>query len=178
MLGTLSNVELLKTLAPVLGYSLLCGGIIGFERGRRGSSAGMKTQVFICVGSALFSVCSIILCNERGTGDAGRMIAQIVSGVGFLGAGTIMARDRIIGLTTAAIIWVMAALGVMIGMGYGPSALVVSAVMVGAIELISQIEKRFVQTHTHDRRQPPLSLAPLLDEKTDEKTDENSRKSS
>lgn len=176
MAGMVTNVELLKTLAPVLAYSTLCGGIIGFERGRRGSAAGMKTQVFICVGSALFSVMSIELCNVRGTGDAGRMIAQIVSGVGFLGAGTIMARDRIIGLTTAAIIWVMAALGVMIGMGYGPAALVVTAGMVGAIELMSQIEKRFVQTHTHERRQNPQG-PPQLTVASDEKTPAETRKS-
>lgn len=165
MLGSLTNVEFLKLLIPVLGYSTLCGGIIGFERGRRGSAAGMKTQVFICVGSAMFTVCSIVLTNDRGSGDSGRMIAQIVSGVGFLGAGTIMARDRIIGLTTAAIIWVMASLGVMIGMGYGPAALVITAGMVATIEIISQIEKRFVQTHTHERRQnPQLTLAPPHDD--------------
>jgi len=164
MLANISNFEFLKMLFPILGFGTLCGGIIGFERGRRGSAAGMKTQVFICVGSAMFTFCSILLCNERGNGDAGRMIAQIVSGVGFLGAGTIMARDRIIGLTTAAIIWVMAALGVMCGMGYGPAALVITVGMVGAIELMSQIEKRFVQTHTHERREnPQLHLAPRND---------------
>ena len=169
----LSNVEFLKLLVPILAYSTLCGGIIGFERGRRGSSAGMKTQIFICVGSAMYTFCSIKLCTGRPDADVSRIVAQIVSGVGFLGAGTIMARDRIIGLTTAAIIWVMAALGVVVGMGYGPAALVVTGGMVVAIEVISQIEKRFVQTHAHERREnPQLHLA-----SRDESADLDRRKS-
>ena len=166
-----NNVEFLKILLPALCYCALCGGIIGFERGRKGHAAGMKTQVFICTGSALFTICSMTLVANQGAGDAGRIIAQIASGVGFLGAGTIMARDRIIGLTTAAIIWVMAALGIMIGIGYGPAALAVTAGMVASIEIMSAIEKRYVQTHTVDRRQnPQLTLAPRNDETQDRKT--------
>ena len=164
-----SNIEFLQFLAPVLAYSTVCGAVVGFDRGRRGSAAGMKTQVFICVGSALFTVCSEILIKQQGSGDAGRMIAQIVSGVGFLGAGTIMARERIIGLTTAAIIWVMASLGVMVGIGYGPAAVVVALGMVGSIEIMSWIEKRFVPTHSVERRESPqLQLIPQ-----DQKKDKN-----
>jgi putative Mg2+ transporter-C (MgtC) family protein len=118
MVEHMDNYEFLKLLAPVLAYCTACGSIIGFERVRKGSAAGMKTQVFICMGAALFTLCSQALVHNAGNGDAGRLIAQIVSGVGFLGAGSIMARDRIIGLTTAAIIWIMAALGVMVGLGY------------------------------------------------------------
>lgn len=145
-----ANLDFLKTLLPALAYSSICGGIIGFERGRRGSAAGMKTQVFICVGSAIFTLCSTTLIQHQGGGDAGRTIAQIVSGVGFLGAGTIMARDRIVGLTTAAIIWVMSGLGIMIGLGYGPAALIVTLGMLLSIETMSQIEKRFIPTHSYD----------------------------
>ena len=167
-----SNLEFMHMLAPVLAYSTACGAIVGFERGRRGSSAGMKTQVFICVGSALFTICSEVLVNDQGSGDAGRMVAQIVSGVGFLGAGTIMARDRIIGLTTAAIIWVMASLGVMVGIGYGPSALMVAVGMVVSIEIMTRIEKHFVQNHHHqfERRQnPQLHLIPQDQDQKNEK---------
>ncbi len=147
MTEPLGNIELLKLLGPALGYCTLCGSIIGFERVRRGSAAGMKTQVFICVGAALFTLCSTVLVHNAGSGDAGRLIAQIVTGVGFLGAGTIMAKDGVIvGLTTAAIIWIMAALGVMIGMGYGPAALVVAVGMVIAIEVMTYIERRYAVT--------------------------------
>jgi len=141
----MTNLEVLKLLVPALGYCLLCGSIIGFERIRRGSSAGMKTQVFICTGSALFTLCSVVLVHNAGGGDAGRLVAQIVSGVGFLGAGTIMTKDRVVGLTTASMIWIMAALGVMIGLGYGLPAFAVTLGMVVAIELLTWIEKRYAK---------------------------------
>lgn len=145
----MTDLELLKLLGPILGYCFLCGSIIGFERIRRGSSAGMKTQVFICTGSALFTLCSIVLVHNAGGGDAGRLVAQIVSGVGFLGAGTIMTKDKIIGLTTAAMIWIMAALGVMIGLGYGLPAVAVTLGMVVAIETLTWIEKRYAKLPPH-----------------------------
>lgn len=140
----MSNIEFLQVLLPAMLYCTVCGGIIGFERGRKGAAAGMKTQIFICVGAAVFTLCSTLYTKGQGSGDAVRTIAQIASGVGFLGAGTIMARDRIVGLTTAAIIWVMAGLGVMIGIGYGPAAVALSLGMVAAIQLINRIENRFV----------------------------------
>jgi putative Mg2+ transporter-C (MgtC) family protein len=150
---TMGNIEFLVQLFPLLIYSTICGGMIGFERGRRGSAAGMKTQIFICVGSALFTFCSISLVDAHSSADAGRIIAQIVSGVGFLGAGTIMAKDKIIGLTTAAIIWVMAALGVMIGLGYGPAAVIVTLGMLIAILIITELERRFIPTHFENPHQ-------------------------
>lgn len=142
----MTNDQFFQLLWPVLAYCFTCGAIIGFNRIRRGSVAGMKTQVFICTGSALFTLCSLALVGNARSGDAGRLIAQIVSGVGFLGAGTIMNRDKIVGLTTAAIIWIMAALGVMIGLGYGPCALAVTVAMVAAIEVLTWIEKRIMPT--------------------------------
>lgn len=168
MAEPLGNIEFLKMLGPALGYCTLCGSVIGFERVRRGSAAGMKTQVFICVGAALFTLCSSVLVHNAGSGDAGRLIAQIVTGVGFLGAGTIMARDGvIIGLTTAAIIWIMAALGVMIGLGYGPSALVVTFGMVVAIEVMTFIERRFALPPKIEASQttPSIHIAPTGEEK-------------
>ena len=142
----MSDLELLKLLGPILGYCLVCGSIIGFERIRRGSNAGMKTQVFICTGSALFTLCSLVLEKNAGNGDAGRLVAQIVSGVGFLGAGAIMAKDtKVIGLTTAAMIWIMAALGVMIGLGYGLPAVAVALSMVISIETLTAIENRYAK---------------------------------
>lgn len=144
---TMTNLEFLEKLFPALIYCTLCGGIIGFERGRKGAAAGMKTQIFICVGAAIFTFCSMAYQKTQGAGDAVRTIAQIASGVGFLGAGTIMARDRIVGLTTASIIWVMAGLGVMIGIGYGPAALAITVGMVVIIQIISRIENRFIPHH-------------------------------
>jgi uncharacterized membrane protein YhiD involved in acid resistance len=137
-----SNLEFILSITPILLYSTLCGTIVGFERARRGCAAGMKTQVFIGVGSSLFTMAAMAI-NKDGQGETGRMIAQIASGVGFIGAGTIMAKDKIIGLTTAAIVWVMAGLGILSALGFGPACVVISLGMVVAVETLSFIERKF-----------------------------------
>jgi putative Mg2+ transporter-C (MgtC) family protein len=95
--------------------AVLIGGVIGAEREFRDKSAGFRTLIFICVGACLFTIGSIEL---GGPGDPVRIAAQIVSGIGFLGAGAILRNGvKITGLTTAATIWLVAALGMAIGGG-------------------------------------------------------------
>lgn len=95
--------------------AILAGGLIGIEREYRDKAAGFRTIIFICVGATLFTILSIRLGGEE---DPVRIAASIVAGVGFLGAGTILRdRGRIMGLTTAATIWLAAALGMGIGGG-------------------------------------------------------------
>jgi putative Mg2+ transporter-C (MgtC) family protein len=100
-----------------LGMAILVGGIIGAERERHKKAVGLRTLILISMGSALFT----ILSNRIGLGfsnDAGRIAASIVSGIGFLGAGVILEeRGRVTGLTTAATIWLTAALGMAAGAG-------------------------------------------------------------
>jgi putative Mg2+ transporter-C (MgtC) family protein len=98
-----------------LGLAILAGGVIGLEREFRDKAAGFRTLIFICLGAAVFTILSSRLALDK---DPGRIAAQIVTGVGFLGAGVIM-RDggRVTGLTTAATIWLVAALGMSIGGG-------------------------------------------------------------
>lgn len=102
--------------------AFLCGAIVGFERERGHKPAGLRTQILICVGSAIFTVVS--MSSPLGGREPARIAAQIVTGVGFLGAGSIM-RDRyqITGLTTAATIWTVSALGIVAGAGYVTPAL-------------------------------------------------------
>jgi len=102
-----------------------CGSIIGAERERREKPAGLRTMILICLGSAVFTMVSIVFSSN--TGDSGRVAAQVVTGMGFLGAGVIM-RDRgtITGMTTAATIWVSAAVGMVVGSGYIGAGLGVS----------------------------------------------------
>ena len=103
-----------------LGLAVLLGGIIGFEREVAGKPAGLRTNILICVGAALLMDVSINIgiADGRRIGDPGRIAAQIVSGVGFLGAGTIMqSQGMVTGLTSAATIWVVAAIGMTIGAG-------------------------------------------------------------
>lgn len=98
-----------------LGLAILLGGLIGVEREYRDKAAGFRTIIFICVGSTMFTILSLKLGDGH---DPARIAAQIVSGVGFLGAGVILRGERrIFGLTTAATIWLAAALGMSIGGG-------------------------------------------------------------
>ena len=109
-----------------LFVALALGGIIGLEREISDKAAGLRTNVLICVGACLYMIIS------RGVfgGDPSRIAAQIVSGIGFLGAGAIMHDgDRVVGLTTAATIWVVAAIGMSAGAGHFQTAAIVTLIV-------------------------------------------------
>jgi uncharacterized membrane protein YhiD involved in acid resistance len=122
-LGAVSDALKFVLLLKLLLATLL-GGAIGFEREIAGKPAGLRTNILICVGAALFTHLSINIAqigftpDGRPYGDTTRIAAQIVSGIGFLGAGAILhAHGAVVGLTTAATIWVVAAVGAAIGAG-------------------------------------------------------------
>ena len=101
-----------------LGIALLIGGVIGAERERHKKAVGLRTLILISVGSALFTIMSIRIGAMSVDKESGRIAATIVSGIGFLGAGVILEeRGRVVGLTTAATIWLTAALGMAAGAG-------------------------------------------------------------
>jgi len=111
------NLSFIPESAIQLALAVVVGGLIGAEREYHDKSAGFRTMIFICVGSTLFTIISIRMGAPYN--DPARIAAQIVSGVGFLGAGAILREgNRLIGLTTAATIWIMAALGMGIGSGH------------------------------------------------------------
>lgn len=127
--------EFLKAL-----LAMAVGGAIGLEREYRDKAAGFRTLIFICLGAALFTILSIQL--GVGDGDPTRVASNIVTGVGFLGAGAIIQdRGRVLGMTTAATIWLVAALGV--GVGVGAYALVgfVTVVTLLVLLLFPPIER-------------------------------------
>ncbi|HSV72916.1 MAG TPA: MgtC/SapB family protein [Chthonomonadales bacterium] len=103
--------------ALALGLSIILGGLIGLERELHGHPAGLRTHILVCLGSTLLTLTSISVAASFG-GDPGRIAAQIVAGIGFIGAGAII-RDRasIKGLTTAASIWTTSAIGIAVGSG-------------------------------------------------------------
>ena len=100
--------------------ALLVGGILGIERGRKNRPAGLRTYMLVCVGSCLIMLTNQYVYQSIGTGDPVRLGAQVVSGIGFLGAGTIIVtkRNQIKGLTTAAGLWAAAAVGLALGIGF------------------------------------------------------------
>jgi putative Mg2+ transporter-C (MgtC) family protein len=119
--------------------AVLLGGIIGFEREIAGKPAGLRTNILICIGACLLMDMSTrigVLPSGERIGDPARIAAQVVSGVGFLGAGTIMQSQGVVtGLTSAATIWVVAAIGMTVGAGYyfegGGAGLLVTFVLAG-----------------------------------------------
>jgi putative Mg2+ transporter-C (MgtC) family protein len=120
-----------------------CGAVAGIERERRDKPAGMRTMALICVGSAIFTAASILISGYRA--DAARIAAQVVVGVGFLGAGAIIRdRGRVVGLTTGATIWTVAAIGVMIGIGYVAAGVALTALVLGLLTFVKRIERQFI----------------------------------
>jgi putative Mg2+ transporter-C (MgtC) family protein len=141
--------ELVEFLGSRVFFAILCGGIIGMERELKHKAAGIKTNILICVGSALFTALSLLMAESQAKqghyGDPARLAAQIVSGVGFLGGGAIIqGRGTIIGLTTAATIWVVAAIGVCCGIGRYDIGLVSALSVVTILVLTTFFEDRIL----------------------------------
>ena len=114
--------------------SAVLGGLIGVEREMRGQSAGFRTHMLVCMGAAMFTIISVSLSAAYSI-DMSRIAAGVITGIGFLAAGTIFQdKDRIRGLTTAADIWVLAGIGVAIGFGY--YALATAATIIALLVLI------------------------------------------
>jgi putative Mg2+ transporter-C (MgtC) family protein len=145
----MTEVELLQFLAFKMLYAVICGAIVGLERKMNHAPAGFKTQILVCVGAMLFTI-SPIIGGPLMAAETPRVIGQIVTGVGFLGAGSIIHNKSysVSGLTTAAWIWFTAAIGIMIGLEHGPVALFVTATLTAVITLFRQIEKKYFG-HTH-----------------------------
>ncbi len=106
--------------------AIICAGLIGLERARRRHAAGLRTYILVCLGSMIVILTNQYIYEVFNTGDVARLGAQVISGIGFLGAGTILvtSRSQIKGLTTAAGLWVSACIGLAIGIGFYTVALI------------------------------------------------------
>ena len=124
--------------------AVIAGGAIGFERQIAGKPAGLRTNILICVGSALLMDLSVHIGAVWGNGmvgDPARLAAQVVTGIGFIGAGTIMqARGTITGLTSAATLWVVAAIGLAAGAGFFVEALGVTLTVMAVLAGLGRLE--------------------------------------
>jgi putative Mg2+ transporter-C (MgtC) family protein len=129
------------------GAAALCGALIGLERELKGKPAGFRTNILICLGSAMYMAAGLLVVNEGGeaASDPARIAAQVVTGIGFIGAGCIIQqRGRVVGLTTAATIWVVAAIGLVAGAGFPILAFVASAMVLITLVLLGALEARFL----------------------------------
>ncbi len=124
--------------------AVVIGLIIGLERARHGRAAGMRTHILVCLGSAMTAMTGIYIHEAFGTGDVFRLSAQVISGVGFLGAGMIILKNDnvIMGLTTAAGVWATSTVGIAIGYGFYSGAVTVSVLFLIALILFAKLERR------------------------------------
>jgi putative Mg2+ transporter-C (MgtC) family protein len=134
-------VDIFKlALVAQLGLATLLGGVIGLERELGGKPAGLRTNILICIGSVLYTHLSIAMVGA--SADPTRVAGQIVTGVGFIGAGTILhARGAVVGLTSAATIWVVAAIGVALGAGYYLESIATTLIVIAVLAGLGRIEK-------------------------------------
>lgn len=126
-----------------LALATLIGTLVGSERSSRGRSAGVKTHALVCMGAALVMLTSEYMrISLNNTGDMARLGAQVISGVGFLGAGTIMVtgRSHVRGLTTAAGLWVCACEGLAVGIGFWKGAVVAFAFIMLTVRLLAKLD--------------------------------------
>ena len=124
--------------------ALILGGFIGLERGLKNRPAGLRTYMIVCVGACLIMVTNQYIFQVFGVGDPVRMPAQVVSGIGFLGAGTIIVtrRSQIRGLTTAAGLWTAAGVGLAVGIGFYEAAIIGSVAIFTVMTLLQRLDNR------------------------------------
>jgi putative Mg2+ transporter-C (MgtC) family protein len=148
-----------------LVVAAVLGSVVGIERERLNWVAGLRTHMLVCVGSALFMIVSFsgfadVLGKEHVGLDPSRIAAQVVSGIGFLGAGTIVLRSKVVrGLTTAASLWTVAAVGLAVGGGLYVAAATATVLVVIILAGIKPIERRLFLA----RRQVPPLLILIID---------------
>ncbi|HZE93342.1 MAG TPA: MgtC/SapB family protein, partial [Gemmatimonadales bacterium] len=139
MLTQIIDIFRLELMLQV-GLATILGGAIGMERELGGKPAGLRTNILICIGSVLYTHLSIAMVGAAA--DPTRVAGQIVTGVGFIGAGTILhARGAVVGLTSAATIWVVAAIGVALGSGYYLEGIATTIVVLAVLAGLGRVEK-------------------------------------
>lgn len=170
-------MDLFLTIAPLkwgaIFTVLTCGAIIGVERQLSGKPAGIRTSCLISLGTYIFVASGLGLTG--GQADPARVIGQVVTGIGFLGAGVMMARDgAVIGVTSAATIWVLAAIAVQAGLDHYWAAIVLSLLTVGILVGVSWLENTFInlQSGVHS---PFASLRRRNDRRGDRRASEEPR---
>jgi putative Mg2+ transporter-C (MgtC) family protein len=141
-------MELYWDITNKLFLAALLGGIVGYERERRNQLAGFRTHIILCTGSALVMMLSLYIGKQYNT-DPGRIAAQVVSGIGFLGAGAILRLGASVrGVTTATSLWTIAGIGLAVGTGFYYGAVLTTAIMFLTLSVLSKMEVRLLRSKT------------------------------
>lgn len=139
------EVNLLSITLRLL-LALILGGAIGFERGRRGRAAGFRTHIVVCLGAAMATMTGQFIIEYLGmAGDPARLGAQVISGIGFLGVGTILVtgKSQVRGLTTAAGLWSTAVVGLSVGIGFYEAAIICTLFLCFAMIVLHHLDNIF-----------------------------------
>ncbi|MEG1896281.1 MAG: MgtC/SapB family protein [Oscillospiraceae bacterium] len=152
--GPLAPLRDLNMVSVLFRFALatLCGSVIGLERGKRKHAAGLRTHIVVCIGAAAAMLVNQYISIYLAPGaDPARMGAQVISGIGFLGAGTIMITghhrgQQIKGLTTAAGLWASACMGLFVGIGFYEGAVVMCAFLFAVIAVLNQLDARYLKS--------------------------------
>ena len=149
LVGNLRDLNLLSLCVRLL-LAMAFGGTIGFERGIRQRAAGLRTHMLLCVGAASTMLVSQFMYASYGVGDPARLSAQVISGIGFLGAGTIIVTrsNQIKGLTTAATLWATACMGLAVGVGFYECALVMYVILIFILLLVNVVDTKYLKVPT------------------------------
>jgi putative Mg2+ transporter-C (MgtC) family protein len=155
------SLEDLERVLPLFlvrcGVAALCGGLIGIERELKNKPAGFRTNILICLGASIYMSVGLLVPGDV---DPTRIAAQVVTGIGFLGAGCIIqAGHRVHGLTTAATIWVVASIGIVAGAGYPMLAFIGSLIVITTLAALRQVEKRLFAANAPDDPHGPRDHA-------------------
>ena len=150
-------------------FSIILGSIIGLERELTNKSAGLRTQIMVCLGSCLFTILSIYGFSTAVTlyplGDPSRVAAQIITGIGFIGAGTVLRQGlTVTGLTTASTLWIVAAIGMACGCGKLNIAIVSTILAVAILVLIRILEMKIMPKNLKHLRKIKISFICKYDE--------------
>jgi len=154
MLGLFDPLRDLTLQSLIIRFllALMCGGLIGFQRGKKKHPAGLRTHALVSIGAASVMVVSQYLMVALGNiGDLSRMGAQVISGIGFLGAGTVMVtgKSQVKGLSTAAGLWASACMGLAIGAGYYEAGILMCVLIFAVLVGLNKIDENFIKTEVN-----------------------------
>jgi putative Mg2+ transporter-C (MgtC) family protein len=152
---SLSDLEAIQRLA----LAMVVGAVLGVERERLDRPAGLRTYMLVVEGACLFMICAILLAEQivqaGGVSDPGRIASTVVQGIGFIAAGVILTTGKeVVGLTTAAGLWVATALGLLIGAGFFVIAVVAAVATVAALVVLRHVELEFLNSKSEQNRDP------------------------
>lgn len=156
MLPILAPLRELTVVSIVFRFLLAtaCGAVIGYERGKKRHAAGLRTHIVVCIGAASVMILSQYLAVLTGSnGDPARLGAQVISGIGFLGAGTIVITghqrgQHVRGLTTAAGLWASACMGLGIGSGFYEASVIMCVFLFSVIAVLNQLDEKYLKDST------------------------------